>query len=98
AAVHPYSDIADGVAALGKALAEADRGYGFMYLPDVDAAMHKRGPDDPEVERLIEETLSVLDRSLLRGFLPEDTLVLITADHGMALIDPERSVYVNGLW
>ena len=66
AAVHPFSDIADGVAALGKALAEADRGYGFVYLPDVDTAMHKLGPDDAEVERLIEETLSVLDRSLAR--------------------------------
>src|SRR4029077_5345785 len=50
AAVHPYSDIADGGAALGEALAKADRGYGFVYLPDVDAAMHKLGPYDPEVE------------------------------------------------
>ena len=60
--------------------------------------MHKLGPDDPEVERLIEETLSVLEQSLLRGSLPEGTLVLITADHGMARIDPERSLYVNELW
>ena len=68
--MHPFSDIADGVAALGNALAETDRGYGFVYLPDVDAAMHKLGPDDPEVERLIDETLGILDRSLRRGSCP----------------------------
>ena len=33
-----------------------------------------------------------------RGSLPEGTLVLITADHGMAAVDPERSLYVNELW
>ena len=30
--------------------------------------------------------------------MPEGTLVLITADHGMAAIEPERSLYVNELW
>ncbi len=98
AAVHPFSDIADGVAALGNALAETERGYGFVYLPEVDTAMHKYGPHDPQVERLIDETLTVLEQSLLRGAMPEGTLVLITADHGMAAIEPERSLYVNELW
>ena len=98
AAVRPFSAIADGVAALGDALAESDRGYGFIYLPDVDATMHKLGPDAPEVDALIDETLTVLSRTLLRGALPDGTLVLITADHGMAAVDPERSLYVNELW
>jgi Type I phosphodiesterase / nucleotide pyrophosphatase len=98
AAVHPFSSIADGVAALGDALAETDRGYGFIYLPDVDTTMHKLGPDAPEVDELIDETLTILAQTLLRGPLPDGTLVLITADHGMAAVDPGRSLYVNELW
>ena len=98
AAVHPFADIADGMASLAKALTEADRGYGFVYLPAVDTAMHKLGPDGPEIDRLIEETLTVLSESLPRGSVPEGTLVLVTADHGMAWVDPERTRYVNELW
>lgn len=96
--IHSFSEIAGGMAALGNALAEADHGYGFIYLPEVDAAMHKLGPEHPDVERLIDGTLTVLEQGLLRGSFPEGTLVLLTSDHGMAGIDPERSLYVNELW
>ena len=83
---------------VGEALAETGRGYGFLYLPDVDAAMHRLGPDHPDVERLIDETLDRAPAEPAPRALPEGTLVLITADHGMAAIDPERSIYVNELW
>jgi hypothetical protein len=98
AIVHPFSDISDGVAAVGAALRSVDRGYGFVYLPDVDSAMHHLGPDHPEVDLLIDETLSALSQSLVRGIYPEETLVLLTSDHGMAAIDPARTLYVNTLW
>jgi hypothetical protein len=98
ATVHPFSDIADGMAAVGTALRGVDRGYGFVYLPAVDAAMHHLGPDHPHVEALIEETLSALWRALVPGDLPEGTLVLLTSDHGMAAIDPARTLYVNTIW
>jgi hypothetical protein len=98
AAVHPFSDVAEGMAAVGNALGLVDRGYGFVYLPDVDSAMHHLGPDHPAVEALIDETLSLLGQTLFRGTYPEGTLVLVTADHGMAAVDPERSLYVNEIW
>jgi len=98
AAVHPFGDTAEGLGAVGAAVAEASRGYGFLYLPDVDSAMHRLGPEHPDVEQLIGETLTALEQGLLRAALPEGTLVLITADHGMAATDPKRSLYVNELW
>jgi hypothetical protein len=98
ATVHPFGDTAEGVSAVGAALARPGHGYGFLYLPNVDAAMHHLGPDDPGVEQLIDETLTAFEQGLLRGSVPEGTLVLITADHGMAAIEPSRSLYVNELW
>ncbi len=68
ASVHPFSQIAEGVRALGAALAESARGYGFIYLPDVDSMMHRLGPDHGDVERLIDATLTVLAlQNLVRG-------------------------------
>jgi len=98
AAVHPFGDTAEGVSAVGAALARVDRGYGFLYLPDVDSAMHRLGPDHADVDQLIGATLDAFEQGLRRGPVPEGTLVLITADHGMAAVDPERSLYVNVLW
>lgn len=98
ATVHPFSQIAEGVGAIGGALAETDRGYGFIYLPDVDSTMHRLGPDHADVDRLIDQTLTVLEQNLVRGRLPERTLVLITADHGMAAINPQQTLYVNEIW
>lgn len=98
ATVHAFSEIAEGIRAIGGALGESGRGYGFVYLPDVDSAMHRLGPDHRDVERLIDETLTALQQSLVHGHLPERTLVLITSDHGMAAIDPKRTRYVNDVW
>jgi predicted AlkP superfamily pyrophosphatase or phosphodiesterase len=93
-----FQEVGDGLDALGAALAASERGYGFMYLPDVDSLMHHRGPEHPEVDLLIDATLDALEGGLARGALPKGTLVLITADHGMAPVSPERTLFVNELW
>ena len=56
--------------------------------------MHMAGPDAPEVAALIEEHLS----AIASAPWPEGTLVLLTADHGMEGISPERTTYVNVAW
>ena len=94
--VHPCATPAQGLARLVVALAQP--GYGFAYLPDVDSAMHRLGPDHPDVERLVDEHLDALYDALVDGPIPAGTLVLITADHGMDAIDPSTTVFVNRLW
>lgn len=89
-----YQGARDGVEKLAAALAEP--GYGMLYLPDLDTLMHDAGPDDAAVAEATEAMLDVLHA----GFqaLPPGTLVLLTADHGMAAVSPETTVYVNVLW
>jgi hypothetical protein len=94
ATLHRFEATAEGLAVLASAVAGEERAYGTIYLPDVDTYMHASGPDDPAVATLFEQTLSAVDNAVF----PEGALVLLTADHGMAAISPERSVYVNVVW
>ena len=94
AIVHAFDDTAEGLARLCAALASEERAYGTIYLGDADALMHMVGPDAPEVGELMKATLS----AIAAAPWPEGTLVMLTADHGMEGISPERSTYVNVIW
>ncbi|HEU5216942.1 MAG TPA: alkaline phosphatase family protein [Gaiellaceae bacterium] len=94
ATVHPFDDTVEGLRLLCRALAAEERAYGTIYLGDADALMHMVGPDAPEVAALMQATLSAIAEALW----PEGTIVLLTADHGMEAISPERTAYVNVVW
>jgi hypothetical protein len=94
ASVHPFDENREGLARLCSALAGEERAYGTIYFGDADALMHMTGPDAPEVAALMEEHLS----AIAEAPWPEGTLVMLTADHGMEGISPERSTYVNVVW
>jgi len=94
ATVHPFGSPADGLARLTAAMAAEERTYGTIYLPEADSFMHQHGPDAPEVPRLMDATLT----AVAEAAWPEGTLVLLSADHGMAAISPERTTYLNVLW
>ncbi len=65
-----------------------------VYLDEIDSLMHAVGPDGPLVDAAVR---LVLD-ALASPTFPVGTLVLLTADHGMSPVDPERTVYVNEVW
>src|SRR5262249_14917946 len=94
AVVHPFDDTARGLADLADAIAREERAYGSAYFPDADALMHFVGPDAPDVAELMEQTLDAIAATRW----PDGTLVLLTADHGMEGISPERTTYVNVVW
>ena len=98
ATVHPFESPEDGLAALGAALGGEEGGYGLVYFPEVDALMHVAGPDDPAASELVDVSLSAIERAVRGGAFPPETLVLLTSDHGMARVSPERTTYVNVVW
>ena len=98
ATVHGYADPEEGLALLGRALAATERAYGMLYLPQVDFFMHHEGPDSPDAAALFDWMLSAIDAAVRGSTFPTGTLVLLTSDHGMDGISPERSVYVNEVW
>jgi hypothetical protein len=79
---------------LCEALAAEERAYGTIYFDVADALMHLVGTEAPEVAAVMEATLS----AIAEAPWPDGTLVLLTADHGMEGISPERTTYVNVAW
>jgi hypothetical protein len=94
ATVHPFGETGEGLALLCEALAAEERAYGTIYFDAADALMHVVGTEAPEVAAVMEATLS----EIAAASWPEGTLVLLTADHGMEGISPERTTYVNVVW
>lgn len=92
--VLPFSAPHEGLAAAAAALAATDTAYALIYLEEGDALMHAVGTDDPAVDEVFAEALTAIERAPF----PSGTLVLLTADHGMSPVDPERTIYVNHAW
>jgi Type I phosphodiesterase / nucleotide pyrophosphatase len=92
--VLPFTSPEEGLAAAAAWLARADPGDVLVYLEGVDSLMHLAGPDDPAVDVAFREVLDAIERTPF----PPGTIVLLTADHGMAPVHPVRTVYVNRAW
>lgn len=70
--------------------------YIHLYHDNIDALCHQYGPASPQVETEIESFLSLMDRSFQRMFKGKKRILfMMTADHGMAEVDPKTTVYLN---
>jgi phosphonoacetate hydrolase len=54
----------------------------FLYVATTDYPQHKLGPDEPAMQRYLEESDEALGR-LLDVYDLDETVVMFTADHGM---------------
>src|SRR3990172_4937489 len=69
--------------------------YVYAYWAGIDTAAHLYGPRSPEHSA----EASLFDRAMERGFAGRvhgDTLVLLTADHGHAEVDPQQLIDIEG--
>ncbi|GAB77599.1 Type I phosphodiesterase / nucleotide pyrophosphatase [Austwickia chelonae] len=86
AANHPEERVPAALAALRR----QPRGLVYLYWGEVDKVGHGHGCDSHEWGLAVEEVDSALRR--LAGALPSDTLLAVTADHGMVDIPFEDRV------
>jgi len=71
-----------------------ERNFVHAYWPDLDARAHQFGAGSPEVA----EHLRILDRAvaeLAARLARTDTLLLVTADHGLIDTAPERTIHLE---
>lgn len=99
AAPEQYGELADGLAAVTEALAEADRLYAYLYWDRIDATGHVYGPSSPEFD---DAALRALDAVYAAFFGPaaprlDDTTLILTADHGQIDVSPATILDVDQL-
>ncbi len=63
----------------------------YCYLPEVDKAGHKHGIDSGEWAAALEDIDAALSRRV-----PDGVGVLVTADHGMVDVPPQRQLVLDG--
>jgi predicted AlkP superfamily pyrophosphatase or phosphodiesterase len=62
----------------------------------IDSLCHEYGPNSPQVEAEIETFLLMLEHYFERIFTGKGRILfLMTADHGMAEVDPQTTVFLN---
>lgn len=74
-----------------EALAATPKALVYLYWSELDKAGHAHGADSPQWERQLEELDAGMKR--LAATAPADTLILLTADHGM--VDVPRSARID---
>ena len=90
----PYPEFGAGLTKLTELLHRQDRGYFYVYFPDVDSQAHRHGIDSDEVEKAIDHCFTALE-NFYQNLPNKRIALLVTADHGMTEIDPKTTYFLN---
>lgn len=88
----------DGLVNLTRAVIDAPaKAYYYFYFDKVDSLSHRYGPGSREAMAEAETFFMAMERIFWNGVKDkvDNTLFLMTADHGQASIDPAKCVYLN---
>lgn len=77
---------------------EPNKAYVYSYLSSVDAIAHEYGPHSEELEAEIRSISHAIEDGLIKKVnktTAEETLIIVTADHGHTLLNPRDTIYLN---
>ena len=72
--------------------------YFFVHLETLDTISHKYGPESEEYNAELQSISCLLQKELVEKISPksaEETLILLTADHGGVQVNPEETSYLS---
>ena len=93
--VHPYTDLAGFPAELVAALAAAEPpAYVYAYLPQIDTVSHRVGTATEAYRSVVSAVLGRVEEAIaaVPRATADETLLVVTADHGHVDTDPSRNV------
>jgi len=94
APVAGYQHLDGACAAIAARIRSAGRPtYTYLYVPYVDAAEHEHGPASDAVRNVLQHFDHAMAR--LDASLPPAARIVITADHGLTFIEPDRQCLLD---
>ena len=87
----------EGETSRGSEEGESGRSYCYAYLPHVDQESHQSGTNSAAYRETVGDVFETLSAAVsgLDDDIAEDTLLVVTADHGHVNTDPERNVNLD---
>lgn len=101
AEMRPYTDFTKALGDLREICErpKTEPTYIFVYFSDIDAMGHRHGIDSPQFQAAVEQYWNAIETHLWQKITPSGkTAFLFTADHGMAPVDPQTTVYLNQIF
>jgi predicted AlkP superfamily pyrophosphatase or phosphodiesterase len=75
-----------------------DSAYFFVHLETLDTISHEYGPESQEYNAELQAITFLLQKELVEKLNPQaaqETLLLLTADHGGVQVAPEETIYLS---
>jgi len=96
--IHPFINFSDLIINLKKLLEkEENSAYFYAYWDALDAIEHRYGVNN-EAQNLEFNALNFLLRKALKnvkGNVAEETLIILTSDHGQTAVNPKETIYLD---
>lgn len=93
-----YENVEDGLNTLVKKInEEKNKSYNLFYFDKIDSVGHKKGPLSRESINEATNFISKVNNCFEQLTNRNETLIILTADHGQIKINPEKTTYLNRL-
>jgi predicted AlkP superfamily pyrophosphatase or phosphodiesterase len=73
----------------------AGKAYFYFYFSGIDSMGHAYGPNSPFVKSEIDSFFMLLNKFFSKRIKSKNTLLILTADHGMASMNPLTTIYLD---
>lgn len=69
--------------------------YNFVYWSAIDVAGHTVGPHENEYVQAVDDYFTALEAFFVKAKNWQDTVFVISADHGQVRVHPEHTIYLD---
>ncbi len=99
AKTHPYHTLLEALMRLVELVTAPSTApaYYFLYFDRIDAVCHNQGPASKSFDNAVDACLTLMDKIFYKGVhgKTNDTLLMMSADHGQIEVSPLRTYYLN---